>query len=223
MQGSSEAMDRELISKASTNNGSHSIFETTQKITEDENALFSLQRWFCCGEVFKMMDFFFMNKNSGSLPSNLLYSSLRISSQSMILFRLSTWVEVIRNQIEVTYGTPNLFRLQPLLAPPKTGGSWRTPMVVRFDKVVSCNKTGGPWGEDVRKSSGFVDANFFQSQKRDATAIKWFLDGIQTTYFRSVIIKLFLFTRNTSMSSLLPLGGLGFERKVHDKTVKQLR
>ena len=137
MQGSSEAMDRELISKASTNNGSHSIFETTQKITEDENALFSLQRWFCCGEVSKMMDFFFMNKNSGSLPSNLLYSSLRISSQSMIFFRLSTWVEVIRNQIEVTYGTPNLFRLQPLLAPPKTGGSWRTPMVVRLGPRLS--------------------------------------------------------------------------------------
>ena len=107
-------------------------------------------------------------------------------------------------------------------------------MVVRLDKVVSCNKTGGPWVKTFENPldllmpicfqslRGYIKPNKIHLKKEMLQRLNWFLDGIQTTYFRSVIIKLSLFTRNTSISLLL-IGGLGFERKVHDKTVKQLR
>lgn len=47
-------------------------------------------------------------------PSNISHNLSHLlvwwSPNMKASFRLSTWVEVIRNQIEVTYGTPNLFR-----------------------------------------------------------------------------------------------------------------
>ncbi len=78
------------------------------------------------------------------------------------------------------------------LAPPKMGGSWKTK--IRQGRLLQQDR--GSLGEDVRKSSEMAKwicwFPFFSkpkesSQKGDATAIKWFLDGIQISKLNEIL------------------------------------